>query len=260
MDKISVIIPLFNQVHLTQRCFKSIIEGAKGPQELIVIDNHSTDDTPSYLVQFKKEAETRGWKIQIITNAENVGVSRAWNQGLKIAEGNYIGIANNDTWLMPGWDEVCLRRIKELNAAMVGAYYDETPFDETLTPLKAQKFVTRNKNKVSRWWSPIFMVYDRNIFSTLGFFDERYFVSYEDRDFRERMDRQNLKYYTIADCYIWHFSKGTRSQVKLPPKYEEESLQKFMEKWGFDPRLDESKKIYRYKRKWTKFKNKWGFF
>jgi GT2 family glycosyltransferase len=263
MKTLSIVVPVFNQVHLTRQSLKSMIEGSRSPHQLIVIDNNSTDETPSFLQEFKSQSEKKGWQFQIITNPKNVGVGSAFNQGIAASSSEFIILANNDTWLMPDWDFALVNACEKLNAAMVGAYYDETPFDDILTPQKAHKFVSRNRGKYSESWAAIVMCFRRSTFEKIGTFDEQYFVSYEDRDLRERMDRAGLKFYKTADCFIWHHSKGTRNVTgtqALRPNYEQESLAKFIAKWGFDPRPAETDLGTRYLKKWIAFKNRHGYF
>jgi len=261
MDSVSsIVIPVMNQVHFTQMCFASLLEGAHFAHELIVIDNHSTDDTPRFLQEFKKTAESKNWIVKIISNPENVGVGAAFNQGIKASNSDFIFLANNDTWVMPQWDEALLSAIERLGADAVGPHYDESPFDPIKTPLKAQKFIRRNYRKFSPQFMPIVICFKRTVFEKIGFFDERFFVTYEDRDLRERMDRAELKYYTTADCFIWHHSKGTRDTIEICPSYEQKSLAKFIEKWGFDPRSVDNTPAVRRGLKWKRFKNRLGLF
>ncbi|MDZ4675913.1 MAG: glycosyltransferase family 2 protein [Oligoflexia bacterium] len=258
--KISVVVPVFNHVHLTQRCLPSLVEGAHQAHQLVIIDNHSTDNTPEYLREFKKKAELKGWSVIIVTNEKNLGVGAAFNQGIKNSTGDFIALLNNDTWLMPNWDSSLLLATETLGGAMIAPYYDETPFDEKQIPLKAQQFIQRNYAKHSHDWAAILMFFRRDTFEKVGVFDERYFVGYEDRDLQERMDRAGLKYYKTGSCFIWHHSKGTRDSANLPSGYEQDSLQKFISKWGFDPRPLENTKFQKYRRKWIRFKNKFGYF
>ena len=57
--------------------------------EVIIIDNGSTDNSYEWI---RKNYP----KITIIQNSKNLGVTAAWNQGLKLSLGQYICIANND--------------------------------------------------------------------------------------------------------------------------------------------------------------------
>ena len=258
--KISVIVPVFNQSKLTERCFASLQTNSRLARELVVIDNHSTDQTPELLDQFKKSFEALGWTMSIIRNEANQGFGRACNAGIRASSGDFTVILNNDTWLMPGWDEVLFRRMAKLNVDMIAPYYDESTFDETETLTKAKHFIRRNKNKVRPDWVSILMFFRKSTLEKLGLFDERFFVTYEDADLRERMERAQLRYCQIGDCYIWHFSKGTRGQVEMPSGYEAEGLKLFVDKWGFDPCEEDRTAHMRIKRRWKKAKAKLGLF
>ncbi|MBI3535722.1 MAG: hypothetical protein HY072_09600 [Deltaproteobacteria bacterium] len=179
---------------------------------------------------------------------------------MKACNKKYVAILNNDTWLMPSWNQVLLTRLAELDADMIGPYYDETPFDPIETPKKAQAFIKRNVGKFNKNWVSVLMFFKRELFNSIGEFDERFFVTYEDTDFRERMDRAGKKYFQVGDCYIWHLSKGTRDTQNLPTNYEQEGLHLFIDKWKFDPRIREHGLDARLKRRWSKIKNKMGYF
>lgn len=260
MASISVVIPVFNNVHFTRRCLASVVDGSSTAHEIIVVDNHSTDETPGFLKEFKSNAEKKGWSFQIITNSENRGVSAAFNAGIKASKADYVALLNNDTWIMPRWDQALLECARRLGGAMVAPHYHEEPFDPIRTPQLAEKFIRRNKGKQSRDWAAIMMFFQRRVFEEIGYFDERFFLTYEDRDFRERLDRAGLKYYKVGDCFIWHHSKGTRDSGQIKSGYEQESLAKFIAKWGFDPQPLENTRQVKLRRKWTRFKNKFGYF
>jgi len=254
------VVPVFNQVHLTERCLGSLLDNSVLARELVVIDNKSDDSTPAFLKDFKKQIAGKGWSMKILTNIENVGFGRACNQGMRAATGEHIAILNNDTWLMQGWDAALIRKINELDADMVGPYYDEGVFDAETIPVKAREFVARNRDKFSSDWGSILMFFRRETLDEVGIFDERFFVTYEDADLRERMDRAGKKYFQVGDCYIWHFSKGTRDSQKLPSNYEQDGLRLFIEKWGFDPRIREKALSAKLRRKWKKVKGTMGLF
>jgi GT2 family glycosyltransferase len=262
--KISVIVPVFNQSHLTQRCLASLQANTRWARELIVIDNHSTDNTPLVLDRFEKSFTTAGWAFSTIRYEVNQGFGRACNAGIRAASGDFVVILNNDTWLMPGWDEVLFRRMSKLKVDMIAPHYDESPFDERKTAEKALRFVRRNQGKVKSEWVSILMFFRKSSLYTLGEalgpFDERFFVTYEDADLKERMQRAGLRYCQIGDCSIWHFSKGTRGQVEMPSGYEAEGLRLFQDKWGFDPCAAERTLRMRLKRRWNKIKTRLGRF
>ena len=66
MELISVVIPCFNQVHLTKRCLESFLKNSKLKHQLYIIDNASSDNTDAYLKSFKILAEEKGHKVTLI--------------------------------------------------------------------------------------------------------------------------------------------------------------------------------------------------
>ena len=263
-SSISIVIPVFNQVHWTRRSLKSILEHSEQAREIVIIDNHSTDETPQFLLEIQPRFEEKGWKFTIITNPENRGFGRACNQGILSTQGDYVAVVNNDTWLMPKWDSALKRAIERLDAAMVGPFYFEKGFNEKSALSRSRRFSWLNAGKYRNFWVPMMMFFRRSALDQVGLFDERYFVSFEEIDLRVRFDRAGLRYYVVGDCWIWHAVKGTRGHSELiPTNHEAEGRRLFMEKWKFDP--DDLRPDYhtwpeRLKRRWQRIKNGIGFF
>ena len=88
---LSLIIVSFQVRELLSRCLVSLERAAQDvPLEIIVVDNASTDGSVEMLrADFPH--------VHNIANSENVGFSKANNQGLKIARGRYWMLLNPDT-------------------------------------------------------------------------------------------------------------------------------------------------------------------
>lgn len=84
--KISIIIVSWNTKLLLRDCLKSL----KGNWEVIVVDNGSTDGSVQML---QKEFP----KVKLIRNQKNLGFGAANNQGIKVADGDYLLLLNSDT-------------------------------------------------------------------------------------------------------------------------------------------------------------------
>lgn len=97
----SIIILTRNQLHFTIQCLKSIQQYTSMPHEIIVVDNNSTDDTPTFLRQFSKDNPN----VKVIFNNRNRGFAAGNNQGLALAFAKYLVLLNNDTVVTPGWLE-----------------------------------------------------------------------------------------------------------------------------------------------------------
>nr|SFZ89084.1 Glycosyl transferase, family 2 [Loigolactobacillus rennini] len=95
MNKVSVIIPTFNNESTIQTTISSLINQTYSELEIIVIDNGSTDST-CHLV---RELIKRDNRIKLIFSQN--GRSLARNMGLKVAKGNYIQLLDADDILLP---------------------------------------------------------------------------------------------------------------------------------------------------------------
>ncbi len=89
--KISVIVPVLNNVKGIQRCLDSIFAQAVKNIEIIVIDGGSTDGT---LDEIRKYSE----KIGYWESGKDTGISNAFNRGIYQASGDLIAILNSDDY------------------------------------------------------------------------------------------------------------------------------------------------------------------
>ncbi|KAK6020721.1 hypothetical protein OSTOST_13622, partial [Ostertagia ostertagi] len=93
-EGVSVIIVNYNVRYFLEVCLDSVLRAAEGlAVEVIVVDNNSGDDSME-MVRTKFPAVIR------IANTDNKGFSKANNQGVAIASGEYILFLNPDT-VMP---------------------------------------------------------------------------------------------------------------------------------------------------------------
>ena len=90
----SAVILTWNSVGKIEPCLESLGQGTQVPNEIIVVDNGSTDQTRTVLArQFPS--------VRVITNTRNRGVGRARNQGLAAARGAYLLVLDDDTVVLP---------------------------------------------------------------------------------------------------------------------------------------------------------------
>jgi len=89
--KLSVIIVNYNVEHFLNHCLLSVQNACKGMKtEIFVVDNNSVDGSVEMVRKHFPE-------VKLIVNADNVGFSRANNQALKMATGDYQLLLNPDT-------------------------------------------------------------------------------------------------------------------------------------------------------------------
>ncbi len=90
MPTITVIIPAKNSASTISKSIDSVISQSKFVEEIVIIENGSTDDTYE-IVNKIKNRESR-----IVLKSCDPGVSRARNYGIKIAKGDYIAFLDAD--------------------------------------------------------------------------------------------------------------------------------------------------------------------
>src|SRR5262249_13069840 len=113
----SIIIVTYNNLSLTRLCLESLFRNTDYPNyEVIVVDNNSSDDTPSYLAKLSERHEN----LKIILNETNLGFAKANNQGIGQSSGDYIVLLNNDTIAPRGWLSRLLKHLDDPKVGMVG--------------------------------------------------------------------------------------------------------------------------------------------
>jgi len=94
--RLSIIIVNYNGGELLDHCLETIRENPPNvPFETILIDNASVDGSA-------QRARESFPETVFIANTENVGLSKAFNQGLAIARGDLVLSLDNDTRILPG--------------------------------------------------------------------------------------------------------------------------------------------------------------
>jgi GT2 family glycosyltransferase len=93
---VSLIIPTYNGWHLLAPCLDAVARQTRRPDEVIVVDDASTDGTPDLL------RERYSW-VRVLALPRNLGFVGAVNHGIEVATGDVIALLNNDTEPEPGW-------------------------------------------------------------------------------------------------------------------------------------------------------------
>lgn len=100
--KLSVVIVNYNVKFYLEQCIRSLYLSAEGIEtEVFVVDNHSTDGSIAYLRE-------RFPNVRFIENQDNKGFSKANNQAIREAKGEYVLLLNPDTLLTSRTLKDCL--------------------------------------------------------------------------------------------------------------------------------------------------------
>lgn len=108
MEKISVIVPVYNVEKYLHRCIDSILSQTYRNLEIILVNDGSTDNSGE-ICEWYKEQDKR---IKVI-HKKNGGQSSARNAGLEIATGEYVAFVDSDDWIIDNMYEYLLGLIKK---------------------------------------------------------------------------------------------------------------------------------------------------
>lgn len=98
---VSVIIPCYNAEAWIGRQITAVLAQLGPEDELVLVDNLSTDATPALLA----EAAAADPRARVVTAAERQGVNHARNVGLADARGDILLICDADDRIHAGWVE-----------------------------------------------------------------------------------------------------------------------------------------------------------
>lgn len=135
MPKISLIVPVYNVEAYLSQCYESILAQDFTDYEAIFIDDQSPDGCPALLDDWAASDQ----RIKVI-HKQNGGVSRARNDGIAVAQGDYLFFMDSDDWLAEG----ALSALYE-NAISTGA--DIVMSDHFVSSKKGDAYISMFSNE-----------------------------------------------------------------------------------------------------------------
>ena len=113
MNKISVIVPMYNAEKTIERCINSILKQTISAFEIVLINDGSTDRTEDIVRKLQNEKSNIKYFYK-----ENSGVAETRNYGIEKAQGDYIIFVDADDYIEPNLIEKVFKYI-ENNIEMV---------------------------------------------------------------------------------------------------------------------------------------------
>lgn len=226
--RLSTVIVSFNTRALTIACIASLKASTTVlNDEVIVIDNASGDDSA-------EAVEAAFPDVTVVRNDENVGFSRAVNQGLELATGEFVMLLNPDCTVGSNATDVLIEYLRShpevgvvaplvthpegrLDVLSAG-YLPSAPriathfFGLSRIPVIGRHLHALNllpgpetsTAKEVEWVSGACLVASRSLFSDLGGLSRRWFMYAEDMDFCARVLDRGLKVVHLPAARVTH--------------------------------------------------------
>jgi len=174
---ISIVIPTYSNAKGFQSCVESILENSTlDDYEIVVVANGAPQETRETIFALEHRA-----RVQSKWFDEPIGMTRATNEGIKLAKGDFIVVLNDDTVILgPEW----LKLLQE-------------PFaDATVGVTGPQKEHDPNSNHDFLIFFCVMI--RRDVFARIGILDEVFNPGFgEDTDFCIRAERAGFKVVTV---------------------------------------------------------------
>ncbi|WP_214760021.1 glycosyltransferase family 2 protein [Exiguobacterium sp. s146] len=119
MEKVSVIIPIFNAENILSKCLTSLVHQTYKNIEFICVNDASKDQS----IEIIKQYAAKDNRFIIIDKIVNEGVSSARNCGIKISSGKYIMFVDSDDYLEKTYIENMVEEMEEKNSDIVVSGY-----------------------------------------------------------------------------------------------------------------------------------------
>ena len=217
--KLSVVILNYNVRYFLELCLQSVEAALQGiPSEIIVIDNNSKDSS----CEMVKEKFP---SVVLIENNSNLGFSKANNQAVQVAKGEYVCILNPDTVVAEDtFSSILNFAEKQTNLGIIGCrlidgsgkYLPESKRNIPLVEIAIKKLLGNSRlyyaNHVKQHDTAkvevlvgAFMLLKRSLYNSLGGFDEDYFMYGEDIDFSYKSLHQGYDNYYFGSTSVIHY-------------------------------------------------------
>ena len=139
--RVSVIILTWNSIGKFEPCLEALLQGTRVPDEIIVVDNGSKDQTRAVLAM-------RFPFVRVIENTTNLGVARARNQGLAAARGTYVLVLDDDAIMQP---EALTQLVAVLDTNPAAAMCGPQLLNPAHEPISANLTFPTLSHKIRRW-------------------------------------------------------------------------------------------------------------
>ena len=127
LPRVSVIIPTYNRAGYLREALDSVVSQSLVPEEIIVVDDGSTDDTPDVVEVYRP-------RVSYVRHHQNRGIAPARNSGLNAANGDVIAWLDSDDLWEPDFLMTVVSLLSE-DETLDGAYTGITMINKEGTSL-----------------------------------------------------------------------------------------------------------------------------
>jgi GT2 family glycosyltransferase len=216
-DCVSVIIVNWNGEKYLPNCLEALRKQVVKPDFIHVVDNGSSDCSVEIL-------QSRYPEVQMIQLDENLGFAIGNNIALKTVSTEFVALLNNDAIPHPLWLTELLKALEEHPEAGFAAskmlYYNKPGAIDRAGDVytRAGTGLLRGRGKPSEAYNKqeyVFgacagaALYRTEMLKDIGWFDEDFFILYEDVDLSFRAQLRGYKCVYVPEAVVYHVGSSS---------------------------------------------------
>lgn len=215
---LTVVIPTYNRTDLLAECLRSLAAQTLRDFDVIVVDDASPQDVAACVASAYSSA-------RVIRRSENGRFARAANDGIHAADAPHIMLLNDDMTLAPDCIDLLMKALQNGNAAMAcplvlfrdqpdtiysaGDRLTRGGRPESIGFRQHREGFAFNRNP---WGvSAGAAIYKRELFDSIGYFDETFVAYFEDADLCMRARAAGFAAICVPEAIAYHV--GSASQM-----------------------------------------------
>ncbi|HET6792928.1 MAG TPA: glycosyltransferase [Acidimicrobiales bacterium] len=213
---VSIVVPVWNAWEMTRACLDSLRPTLRYQDQVIVVDNGSTDGTATGLRRYP-------W-VELVTNEENLGFAVACNQGAARAMHPAVVFLNNDTVVPPRWVEPLVGPLTLPGVVATGPRSNFVSGPQLVSPCPYPAGSVAAMKRFARDWARdhagqttdvdrlvgFCLAVDTDAFRAVGGFDEGFAVGgYEDDDLCLRLRQAGGRLVIAHASFVHHWGHAT---------------------------------------------------
>ena len=209
---ITAVITSFRSENKILNCIKSLGRDLK----IIVIENSNDKN-------LKTKLEEENSNLECILSEKNLGYAKGNNLGLSLVKTKYALIINPDAEVQrKALDNFFLAARENPNFAIIGPYIQETKNNISSEEIKKSSYPVKSVKGFA-------MFLNLKQFEDLGFFDENFFIYFEEIDLCKRLIKNDKKIFLDTNIQIYH-AGGTSHEESI--NYEMEKSRNWHWMWS----------------------------
>lgn len=239
-NRFAITFACYNSVDYTKLFVESLIDTQTPLDRIVVVDNHSSDETQQYLQKVPFNS--------VITNLSNLGCGVAWDQGALALQAEWTIVMNNDVIVSPQWVENLILVAEKNNLKMISPSLIEGPLDYDF-----QSFSRSASEKMSdvlriNGHHAVCIAIHNSVWEKIGYFQPSpTLLGYEDTLFFHHATKAGIIGGLTGKVWLHHYGSITQTAMKL-----ERGL-KTKDRLGIRTNYKLLNQTW-FQRKWRKFK------